>query len=585
MQDQPPRVSQFPVDMPVDQSLVDAALDEMLASSLRQVCVGLALFFALLAVWYASHLEPSARNLMGPASGLMSLGLLTAAVWFERNKLPPKLANPVAGVIAIAVVGHSLLLLVAVPEPRMTTNLLIAQLGFGCLLLSVRWFVSIALLSVIGWLWIVGARRIVPEWYHFGLALAEGTAFGVLVLLVRIRAYRNLNELRLRDRQLMRRLEDANEAALVAVKAKSQFLANMSHEIRTPMTAMLGMTELLQMTELDEDQKTYADAVARGGDTLLTLVNDILDFSKIEAGLLSLEDVRINLKRLCEEVTGMLDVRANKAGLDLAVDYAEGLPTRFRGDPTRLQQVIVNLVGNAIKFTKEGGVTIRVGGEELPSGQWAVEIEVVDTGIGIATDNLDQIFEAFTQADASTTRRFGGTGLGLAISSQLVRLMGGTITVDSVEDAGSTFRIAMPLSPDEALSTIPAPDSGLQTDFDAKVLLVEDNPENQKLARQVLTNFGCTVSVADNGTEAVEKVAAEQFDLVFMDCQMAGMNGYDATRAIRASEEGDEHVTIVALTANVLPEERELCTSVGMDDYLSKPFSFKDIHAILERWL
>ena len=585
MPSEPPRPSRAPVDVPVDPALVETALDDMLVGSLRQVCVGLAFFFALLAGWYAVYLQGTALNLMGPASALMSVGMLAAAVWFERNRLPSRFANPVAGAIAFAVVAHSLLLLVAVPEPQMTTNLLIAQLGFGCLLLSVRWFVALAAVSLAGWLWIVGARRIVPEWYHFGVALVEGTAFGLLVLLVRIRAYRNLGELRLRDRQLVRKLEDANEAALVAVKAKSQFLANMSHEIRTPMTAMLGMTELLQMTELEEDQKSYADAIARGGDTLLTLVNDILDFSKIEAGLLALEDVRLNLERLCQDVQGMLQVRADRAGLSLTVDYPEDLPRRFRGDPTRLQQVIVNLVGNAIKFTQQGGVTIRVRGDELPSGQWSLRIDVVDTGIGIEQDSLEQIFEAFTQADASTTRKFGGTGLGLAISNQLVRLMGGTLTVDSALGEGSTFTVAIRLSVDGALSTIPAPDEGLRTDFDADVLLVEDNPENQKLAMKMLSNFGCRVDLVDNGLRAVEAAVDKRYDLVFMDCQMAGMNGYDATRTIREREGEGEHVTIVALTANVLPEERALCISVGMDDHVSKPFGFKDLHAVLDRWL
>ena len=431
----------------IDRRAISGALDAVLAASLRPVCVGLGLFYALLTVWYGFELEGEPRNSMSLSTGLLSIGLVVGAVWFERNRLPPRFAHPAAALIGVAAILNALMLLVSVPLPYQTTNLMIVQLGFGCLMFSLRWFAGLALLSFVGWGFVVGNRTEDPQWHHFGLALVQATLFGALVLVVRIRAYRDIQELRLRDQILVDQLKQANQAALVAVKAKSEFLANMSHEIRTPMTAMLGMTELLQMSELDESQREYAATIERAGNTLLQLVNDILDFSKIEAGQLAIEKVSFNLPELLSEVHELLSVKAKQKNLTLLVEIEPDSPLRYRGDPNRMKQVLVNLTGNAIKFTHQGYVRIRAKGQPLDAEQALLEIKVEDSGIGVAADQLENIFEAFTQADASTTRKYGGTGLGLAISRQLTRLLGGELRVTSEPGKGTCVEVWLPQAP------------------------------------------------------------------------------------------------------------------------------------------
>jgi signal transduction histidine kinase/CheY-like chemotaxis protein len=572
----------------IDRRVVNHALTSVLAASLRPVCVGLALFYALLTVWYWFELEGEARTTMSLSTALLSIGLVVGAVWFERNRIPPRFAHPAAAVIGIAAILNALLLLVSVPLAHQTTNLMIVQLGFGCLLFSMWWFCGLALLAWAGWLFVAGNRTTDPEWHHFGLALIQATLFGALVLVVRIRAYRQTQELRLRDQVLVRQLKEANQAALVAVKAKSEFLANMSHEIRTPMTAMLGMTELLQMSELSEEQNEYASTIERAGNNLLQLVNDILDFSKMEAGHLSLENVPFKLDDMLDEVRELLEVKARQKGLELSVSIAPGSPLRFRGDPTRVKQVLVNLVGNAIKFTHEGYVRLSASARLLDDAGAVVELAVQDSGIGIPDDKLDQIFDAFTQADASTTRKYGGTGLGLAISRQLTRLLGGELHVESTLGSGSTFTVSLAMALAQTRSSIPAPpDVSVLARYEGRILLVEDNPDNQSLAEELLMRMGCAVEHASNGVEALHRLEQQSYDLVLMDCHMPNMNGYDATREIRRREagQGGKHVPIVALTASVLPEERERCKEVGMDDYIAKPFSKRDLQQVLDRYL
>ncbi|MFI5308186.1 MAG: ATP-binding protein [Polyangiales bacterium] len=570
----------------VEREALDEALEGTVAGSLRPVCVGLALFYALLTAWYLVQYSGAAQTNMSLSTGLLSFGLLAAAVWFERNKLPPWLAHPAAALIGVAVVFNCLFLLVTVPEARQTTNLMIAQLGFGCLLLSVRWFLGLALISLLGWAWVAGGRTEDPDWEHFGLALIEATLFGGLVLFVRIRAYRNIQMLRLRDQILVRDLREANEAARSATRAKSEFLANMSHEIRTPMTAMLGMTELLQMTELDEQQQEFAQTIDRSGKTLLQIVNDILDFSKIESGHFQLESVRFDLGALLEEVRDMLAFKAEQKGLSLEVELDPSLSARFRGDPTRIKQVVVNLAGNAIKFTHQGHVKIRAAEMQASEQQSVVSISVLDTGIGIPEDQLDRVFEAFTQADASTTRKYGGTGLGLAISSRLTRLMGGEIELHSDVGKGSEFTVRLPLETISRRSTAPPPASSISQRYDARVLLVEDTEDTQNLALEMLLRMGCTVDLATDGVQALRRLANERYDLVLMDCHMPNMNGYAATEEIRRTEKGNgKHTIIVALSASVLPEERERCVAVGMDGYVAKPFSQRDLQRVLDQWV
>ncbi len=590
----------------VDDTAIRDAMNTVLAESMRPICVGLALFYALISIWYVHELTTAAvagppitialgsltlhlasGAMMPLSTGIFSFGLLTAAVWFERNQLPASLAHPVAAGIGALVIVNCLLLIVSAADPRQTTNLMVAQIGFGCLLLSVGWFSLLSALSIGGWLWVVGDRRAEADWNHFGIALIEAMLFGALVLAVRLRAQRRLQRLRLEDEILKRHLQAANAAAKVAVKAKSEFLANMSHEIRTPMTAMLGMTELLQLTELDATQRDYADTVARSGDALVQIVNDILDFSKIEAGQLSLEEVRFDVQELVTDVRELLRVKAKQKDLELRTTVADDIPRHYLGDPTRIRQVLVNLIGNAIKFTHRGHVTLHVDAMPIEEGRHQVSFAVEDTGIGIAVEHQKRVFEAFTQADTSTTRRYGGTGLGLAISNQLAHLMGGELILKSTRDEGSTFTLSVPLHAEGRVRTIPpsAPEPGERSSFNGRVLLVEDNAENLALTVELLQHFGCSVDCAADGREALDKLRKDRFDLVFMDCHMPNLNGYDATREMRRREGDGTHTPVVALTASVLPEERQRCLDVGMDDYITKPFSRHDLRRALARWL
>ena len=599
-----------PVEEPaIAQAAIQHELNVVLADSLRAIFVGLAFFYALISIWYMGqfaatpdataslalelgpwHLQLSAAAMQPLSTGIFSLGLLASAVWFARNKLPPQMAHPVAALLGCAVVVNCLVLIVTGAEARQTTNLMVAQIGFGCLLFSMRWYAVLSSLSIGGWLWVVGARRAEADWYHFGIALGEATLFGVLVLWVRLRAQRNLHEVYLRDQVLKDQLRAANQSAKSAVRAKSEFLANMSHEIRTPMTAMLGMTELLQMTDLDATQREYADTVARAGDTLLQLVNDILDCSKIEAGQLHIEEVGFELPELLQEVADMLELKARQRNLQLGIDIASDVPTRLLADPTRIRQVLVNLVGNAIKFTHEGGVTVRARADAPGAdGRFVLDLAVEDTGIGIAKEQQARVFEAFTQADTSTTRRYGGTGLGLTICSRLTQLMGGTISLESEFGKGSTFRVRLPVLVevlDQPQPSAPErPALAANRAFSGRILLVEDNLENQALAVRLLEHFGCDVDFASDGSQALAQLQEHKYDLVFMDCHMPILNGYDATREIRRRERSGEHMTIIALSASVLPEERQKCLDVGMDDYVAKPFSRRDLEHVLERWL
>jgi signal transduction histidine kinase/FixJ family two-component response regulator len=566
---------------------VDEALDGMLAASLRPVCVGLALFYALLTAWYLVQYDAAEQTNLSLPTGLFSLALLAAAVWFERNQLPLAAVRVVTAAIGVAIIFTCLMQLVGVSHARQTTQLMIAQLGFGCLLFSIRWYLLLSLLSMLGWVWVAAGRLSDPDWRHFGLALAQATLFGALVLVVRIRAYRSVQTLRMRDQVLVRDLREANHAVLCAAKAKSEFLANMSHEIRTPMTAMLGMTELLQMTALDERQTEYASAIERSGNTLLQIVNDILDFSKIEAGHLAIEDVGFDLEGVLLEVHQMLQHRAREKNLVLRVEVDESLPRRYRGDPTRIKQVLINLVGNAIKFTHKGQVILRAQSTPLDEARALVEMAVQDTGIGIPKEQQERVFEAFTQADASTTRRYGGTGLGLAISTRLVRLMGGEIKLKSKPAAGSTFTVSLVLNIAGRPSTHPVAAKAEPNDrYHARILVVEDNADNQVLAERMLRHLGCEVDIAADGAIALERLEQGAYDLILMDCHMPKLNGYEATREIRRREaDSGKHTTIVALSASVLPEERERCIEVGMDDYIGKPFTRGDLQAVFRRWL
>lgn len=427
------------------------------------------------------------------------------------------------------------------------------------------------------------------------LVIFSVTAIGILFA----RQLRKSNEKLVRAWSDMRLARDDAERAS---RAKSDFVSRMSHELRTPLNAILGFAQLLDREALTAVQRDYSRQIHTAGQHLLDLIGEVLDLAKIEAGRLVLERIAFDLRQTMEQVAAVAMKRAQTKGLAVAAVLSPELPNRVRGDPTRLRQVLINLLDNAVKFTERGEVGLRV--EPEPEGGKLL-FRVWDTGIGMDERAVQQLFRPFTQADESTTRKYGGTGLGLAICKDLVEAMGGDLQVASMPGQGSRFWFSLPLervdeAPEpsaaaetsavapaglggDAVAGQPIPDSALRS----HVLLVEDNPVNQLVASGMLTALGATCEIVGNGLEALEKLELGSYDLVLMDVEMPLMDGHTATREIRLRErrQNSRRVPVIAMTANAMAEDRERCIASGMDDYLAKPYEIDALAAILHRWL
>ncbi|MDZ7773526.1 MAG: ATP-binding protein [Balneolaceae bacterium] len=396
-----------------------------------------------------------------------------------------------------------------------------------------------------------------------------------------------------RQRKSTQALERARDEAEKAARIKSDFLAMMSHEIRTPLNAVIGMSDLIMETELDDEQEEYVRTIKIGGENLLSIINDVLDYSKMESGRMEIEEESFDLSELVQDVFDLFKLEAAEKDLNTAWQIAPDVPSQIVTDKVRLRQVLLNLIGNALKFTEEGEVQLNVEncGQKGP-GQ-CIRFAVSDTGIGISEEKQKELFQSFSQVDSSRTRSHGGTGLGLAICRSIVEMMGGEVDVDSREGEGSTFYFHIMVDAEEKPRTMvnganntgsemPAGEAGLPVD--SSILVVEDNRINQLVTQKMLEKLGYQADVASNGLEAVEAVGRKHYELVFMDLQMPEMDGFESTARIRSMLNGEGNRTrIIAMTADTQPLVREKCLQSGMDDYLSKPVQMNDLRQVVDK--
>ncbi len=420
-------------------------------------------------------------------------------------------------------------------------------------------------------------------WVHDRGRVVERDANGQPVRM--LGSFMNISKRKKAEDDLLAAKQEAESAS----KAKSQFLAAMSHEIRTPMNGVIGMTSMLLTTELTHEQKDYIETIRTSGEALLTVINDILDFSKVEAGAMKLETAPFDIQQVAKDTLEIFTPQVSAKELGLRLELSEPFTAFVEGDAGRWRQILTNFVGNAVKFTTTGGITVRLSSRELAERQVEIKAEVIDTGIGISPEELSLLFKPFQQTSSGHGRKFGGTGLGLSISRQFSLLMGGDTGVESRVGEGSNFWFTVVMTKAEnQVKKVKSVAVIEQSLVPKHLLLVEDNIVNQKVAQAMIKRLGHKVDAVSNGEEAVKILQIVNYDLVLMDCQMPVMDGYQATQAIRSGEFGhalNPSVPIVALTANVVQEDRDACFAAGMDDFLSKPFDIQALVSILAKWL
>jgi signal transduction histidine kinase/CheY-like chemotaxis protein len=429
--------------------------------------------------------------------------------------------------------------------------------------------------------------------FRIGHGLPAAVLAGLALIIATVGLYYFLTQgrrLGARARHLEQQVEYRTRQTEEAHRTKSLFITNMSHEIRTPMNGILGMASLLAQTPLTKEQQSYLDTIRSCGDTLLTVINNILDFSAIESGKITLDEKSTDLKSCVEQVMEIFMARTTQAGILLQCQIAEDVPPRILTDGDRLRQILINLVGNAVKFTSQGEIRIRVfltgalTPPEAHADSIVIGFEITDTGIGIEADQFEQLFQSFSQLDPSGTREYGGAGLGLTISDRLVHLLNGRIHIESEPGKGSrfSFTIATRPAPLKTASTTLATIPRLAEQYPLQILLAEDNPINRQLAVMILDKMGYTPGLAENGKEVLDQLQKEPFDLIFMDIQMPEMDGLEATRHIRSR--AVHQPVIIAMTANTTRKDRDDCLTEGMNDFLSKPVHLDELIRMMENW-
>lgn len=527
----------------------------------------------------------------------LAAGVLATIGWVTPHA-PIWLVHPLFLIASIFAVSYGNAFVHISGDPAQTVVVIIALLCAASLLFSIGSTVALGGTTLLVWLWIARSFD-AAESTHWTINLVASAILAVLITRARVRLLHAVeiesaearaarDRLAEQARQLAyqsRDLARARDQAMESTRLKSEFLAVMSHELRTPMNGVIGMTGLLLDTPLNEEQREYANAIGDSGRALLDIINDILDFSKIEAGKLQLDPAPFEVEIMVNQVVGLLAPRARDKGLNLSATFGSGVPRSVEGDAGRLQQVLFNLVGNAIKFTDTGSIAAHVRGTPAGSSRVRLHFVVEDTGIGVDTTRAERLFDAFYQGDVSTTRRFGGTGLGLAICKRLVESMGGTIGAEGTPGLGSRFwfEVVLPVSesskvetPDEAIAHFPL--------CGVRVLVVEDNAINRRLAARLLEKMGVAVDLAQDGEEGVAKSASTAYDLILMDCRMPRLDGFTATEMIRARD-GAMRTPILAMTANAMAGDREHCLAAGMDDYLAKPIDPRELRRALDTWV
>ena len=515
------------------------------------------------------------------------MGALAMMATPRRFAAPAALAR-VVNINLFVLFSFMMVLLVVYPMGQYGGLIITMVMTFVVLLVNrFRAMMALAIYWLIGGLVAWGVVR-PPGLPWLELALVALVVIGTAATVVTVRIHLNRSQ-RLQflsfsaERAARKAAAEARRRAEEAARVKSDFLAMMSHEIRTPMNGIIGMVRLLLDRPLGREEREHGEMILYSAEALMTILNDILDFSKLEAGKMKIERVAFDLPKLVASVVELMRSRATEKRIALAIRLEDRVPTHVFGDPTRLRQVLLNLVGNAVKFTEHGAVTISVRCPGPEAAVAAVSFAVQDTGIGIANDDQTRLFQDFAQSDASIARRFGGTGLGLAISKRLVEMMGGNISVESLLGEGSTFRVEMPLER-AAAGDLRTPVEGATESLPPlDILLAEDNPVNQKVALGMLGRKGHRVSVANDGSQAVEAVQKARFDVVLMDMQMPGMDGLEATRRIRSLGGTVAAIPIVAMTANALKGDDERCLAAGMDGYVSKPVDSGTLFSTIAR--